>query len=103
MIIGISTLGIGVLAVLVAIIYRFYIADSSDLGTLTQPATITGEITAESVGLGPGAELIQQELDGNRLMLIFQEGTDRITIIVDTNTMTVVGRLVDATAAPGGG
>lgn len=101
MIIGISTLGIGVLAVLVAIIYRFYIADSSDLGALTEPTTITGEITAESVGLGQDAELIQQELDGNRLMLIFQEGTDRITIIVDTDTMTVVGRLVDATAAPG--
>jgi hypothetical protein len=107
MIIGISTLGIGVLAVLVAIIYRFYIKDSSgpivipEVPAATEPrAPIVGEITAEAVGLGPDAELIQQTLDGDRLMLIYREGTDRITIIVDTETMTVVGRLVDATGAP---
>jgi hypothetical protein len=107
MIIGISTLGIGVLAVLIAIIYRFYIKDSSgpiiipEVPVAAEPqAPITGEITAEAVGLGPDAELIQQTLDGDRLMLIYREGTNRITIIVDTDTMTVVGRLVDATGAP---
>ena len=94
MIIGISTLGIGVAAVLIAIIYRFYIADSSDLGAvLEQPTTIQGEITAEAVGLGPGAELIQQTLDGTQMVLTFRDGADTVTVIVDTTTMQVVRQL----------
>jgi hypothetical protein len=93
MIIGISTLGIGVAAVLIAIIYRFYIADSSDLGAVLEPRTIQGEITAESVGLGPEAELIQQTLDGTQMVLTFRDGADTVTVIVDTTTMQVVRQL----------
>ena len=89
MIFGISTLGIGVVAVLIAIIYRFYIADSSDVGAAIEQIRLTGEITAESVGLGPDAVLVQQTVDGNQMVLTFQDGADTVTVIVNTTTMTV--------------
>lgn len=99
MIIGLGTLGVGVVAVLIAIIYRFVLSDSSQEqrdnanALLAPPAVITGEITAEAVGLAPDAELVQQTLDGNRLALTFREGTDLVTVVVDLNTMEVINRL----------
>ncbi len=99
MIIGLSTLGVGVVAVLIAIIYRFFIADSTDgqlaeaAAQLTQPPTvITGEVTAEAVGLAPEAELVQQTIDGTQLVLTFRDDAGLVTVIVDTATMTVVRR-----------
>jgi hypothetical protein len=98
MAIGLSTLGIGVLAVLIAIIYRFFIADSSSgqladaAAELAPPVTVTGEITAEAVGLTPEAELVEQTLNSNQLALTFRDGTDLVTVIVDTTTGEVVSR-----------
>ncbi len=92
MIIGLSTLGIGVAAVLVAIIYRFYIADTSDPRALIERTTITGEVTAEALGLAPDAELVEQTLDGDRMAYTFRDGAGLVTVIVDLTTMTVVSR-----------
>ncbi|MHA1560229.1 MAG: hypothetical protein ACTSWI_06110 [Alphaproteobacteria bacterium] len=92
MLIGMSTLVIGVVAVLIAIIYRFYIADDS-LGSVNLRTTITGEITAESVGLAPEAMLLEQTIDGNQMVLTFQDGPDFVTVIIDTATMQVTGQL----------
>jgi len=92
MLIGISTLVIGVVAVLIAIVYRFYIADDS-LGSVNIRTTITGEITAESVGLAPDAVLVEQTIDAERLLLTFQDGADLVNIIIDTTTMQVTGQL----------
>lgn len=93
MLIGISTLVIGVVAVLIAIIYRFYIADDSDGRTVNLRTTITGEVTAESVGLAPNAELIEQTIDGNQMLLTFRDGADLVNIIIDTTTMEITGQL----------
>jgi hypothetical protein len=90
MIIGISSLGIGVAAVLVAIIYRFYIADTSDPRALIERTTITGEVTAEALGLAPDAELIEQTLDGDRMAYTFRDSAGLVTVIIDLTTMTVV-------------
>ena len=92
MLIGISTLVIGVVAVLIAIVYRFYIADDS-LGSVNLRTTITGEITAESVGLAPDAVLVEQTIDGDQMVLTFQDGADLVTVIIDTDTMQVTGQL----------
>lgn len=92
MLIGISTLVIGVVAVLIAIIYRFYIADDS-LGSVNLRTTITGEITAESVGLAPDALLLEQTIDGDQMLLSFQDGADLVNIIIDTRTMQITGQL----------
>ncbi len=98
MMIGLGTLGVGVVAVLIAIIYRFALSDSSKEqidnanALLAPPVTVTGEITAEAVGLTPGAELVQQTLDGNQLALTFRDGTDLVTVIVDTTTGEVTSR-----------
>jgi hypothetical protein len=91
MLIGISTLVIGVGAVLIAIIYRFFIADEN-LGRVNLRPTITGEVTAESVGLAPEATLIQQSIDGSQMVLTFQDGADIVTVIIDTTTMEIAGR-----------
>lgn len=92
MLIGISTLVIGVVAVLIAIVYRFYIADDS-LGSVNIRTTITGEITAESVGLAPNARLMEQTIDGDQMLLTFQDGADLVNIIIDTSTMQITGQL----------
>jgi len=92
MMIGISTLVIGVVAVLIAIIYRFYIADDS-VGSVNLRTTITGEITAESVGLAPEAMLVEQTIDGTQMVLTFQDGADLVIVIIDTNRMEVTSQL----------
>jgi len=92
MLIGISTLVIGVVAVLIAIIYRFYIADDS-LGSVNLRTTITGEITAESVGLAPAALLLEQTIDGNQMALTFQDGLDLVIVVIDTATMQITSQL----------
>ena len=92
MLIGISTLVIGVGAVLIAIIYRFYIADDSGVGSVNLRTTIVGEITAESVGLAPDATLVEQTIDGNQMVLTFEDGADLVMVIIDTATMEVTGQ-----------
>ena len=95
MLIGGLTLVIGITAVLFAIVYRFFIADSNDdppAATNGAPM-IVGEVTATEVGLPPTAELISTTLDGDRMVLGFRDGADTVMVIVDTTTMTVTGQL----------
>lgn len=93
MIIGGLTLFIGILAVLLAIIYRFFIRDSGETVPPPQSGTIVvGEVTAEAVGLPSTAELLTMTLDGDRMALAFRDGADTVTVLIDTGTMAVVGQ-----------
>ena len=91
MMIGGLTLGLGIGAVLLAIVYRLFFMDST-AGAPNPGTVVTGEVTAEAVGLPPGAELISVALDGDRMALAFRDGADTVTVVVDTTTMAVVGR-----------
>ncbi len=103
MLIGGLTLGLGVAAVLFAIIYRFFIADTTIETGASSSAIVTeipgpspanaiiGEITAEAVGL-VDAELVSVALDGTQMALAFRDGPDLVTVLVDTTTMVVIGQ-----------
>ena len=56
------------------------------------PPTVAGQITAETLGLAPDAELVEQTLDGDRMAFTYRDGVDLVTFIVDLNTMEVVGQ-----------
>ena len=104
MLIGGLTLGLGVAAVLFAIIYRFFIADTtietgasssaivSEIPGPSPANAIIGEITAEAVGLDVDAELVSVALDGTQMALAFRDGPDLVTVLVDTTTMVVIGQ-----------
>jgi hypothetical protein len=91
MMIGGLTLGLGIGAVLLAIVYRLFFMDST-AGAQNPGTVVAGEVTAEAVGLPPGAELISVALDGDRMARAFRDGADTVTVVVDTTTMAVVGR-----------
>jgi hypothetical protein len=91
MLIGGLTLGVGIAAVFIAIVYRFFIMAST--GEPARPAQmVAADVTAASLGLTAAADLVGVSLDGNRLALVFREGGDTVTVLLDAATMTVLGR-----------
>lgn len=103
MLFGGATLGIGIVAVLLAIFYRFFVMDPTG-GNDDPPAgePIVGEVTAEAVGLNPNAILAEVSVEGNLMILVFRDGNDTVTIEVDRNTMRHLRtfRITGAPAAP---
>lgn len=100
MLFGGATLGIGIVAVLLAIFYRFFVMDptgGSDNPPIGEP--IVGEITAEAVGLAPTAVLAEATIEGDVMLLIFRDGNDTVTVEVDRDTMRHL-RTFRITAAP---
>ncbi len=90
--IGGLTLGLGIAAVLVAVVYRITQSDSS-----SDPAdAVIASLARAEAGLSPDAELVGVALDGNRAALAFRDGEGAVLITVDTRNMVVVGRLVIA-------
>ena len=88
MLFGGATLGIGIVAVLLAIFYRFFVMDptgGSDNPPIGEP--IVGEITAEAVGLAPTAVLAEATIEGDVMLLVFRDGNDTVTVEVDRDTM----------------
>lgn len=104
MVIGGSTLALGIAAVMFAIVYRFFIQQpSEDAAEATLGATVPmGEVNAESVGLPTGAELLSTNVTGTVMTLAFRDGVDLVTVLVDTTTMRVSGqfRISGGAAAP---
>ncbi|MCW5719090.1 MAG: hypothetical protein KIS68_14800 [Bauldia sp.] len=104
MVIGGSTLALGIAAVMFAIVYRFFIQQPSSVGAETTLfATVPmGEVSAESVGLPAGAELLSTNVTGTVMTLAFRDGNDLVTVLVDTTTMRVSGqfRIAGGAAAP---
>ena len=88
MLFGGATLGIGIVAVLLAIFYRFFVMDPTG-GSGNPPIgePIVGEITAEAVGLAPTAVLAEATIQGDVMLLVFQDGNDTVTVEVDRDTM----------------
>jgi hypothetical protein len=90
MMIGGLTLGLGIFAVLIAIVYRI---SQSGPDEPASPATAAiAEITADTIGLSPDAALVSVALDGGRMALAFRDGADTVTVLIDTTTMAVLGR-----------
>jgi len=88
------TLGVGIVAVFGAILYRILTVDTMGTPAATAPSeAIATEVAAEAVGLPPGAELVSLAIAGTRLALGFRVGADTVVVLVDARTMAVTGRL----------
>jgi hypothetical protein len=91
MLVGGATLGIGILAVLIALVYRIATLDATPPSPPAGGAVPT--LSLQALGLPADAKLISTALDGNRLAMTYQtsDGTD--TVVVDTRSGTVILRL----------
>lgn len=92
MLIGGLTLGLGIGAVLIAIVYRFFIADPVSSSSRVPDEAVIGEVLASDVGLGPEAFLVSVAFDGREMALAFRDGNDIVTLLVETTTMQLVGQ-----------
>jgi hypothetical protein len=94
------TLGLGILAVSIAVIYRLVIADDdTPSSTIAEGERLAGDVAWSEVGLSAGAELISSAIDGDRMALVFNDAGRTVTLLVDTTTMAIVGRLAIGGAA----
>lgn len=94
MLVGMLTLGVGLFAVLAAVIYRISTSGATGEVAAELPGVVaTGELVRSVAGVSPGARLVSSALDGNRLALGFEEGGTTVVVIIDLATMSVVRRL----------
>ena len=84
------TLGLGLIAVFAAILYRI-----ATLDTIGKPVAGGADAAVDlaAAGLPPDARLVSTALDGNRLALTYETGAGAEVIVVDTRSGTIVGRL----------
>jgi hypothetical protein len=89
------TLGLGIVAVLAAVIYRTF----SVATAITSAAVVSAELAPADLGLPAGARLLTTSSDGSRLVLTYAVPTGNALIFLDEHTLKVVGRL-DLPSAP---
>jgi hypothetical protein len=87
------TLGLGILAVFAAILYRIATLDTTSAVTAMAPDAPVPTLDLAAIGLPPDAKLVSSALDGNRLALTYETGEGAEVIVVDMRSGIVVGRL----------
>jgi hypothetical protein len=80
------TLGIGILAVLIAVVYRI-----TAMGNRGSPATGTPAVAAASIPTG--SRLVSTTAAGDRIVLTYEHPEGTTLIFVDAATGQAVGRL----------
>jgi hypothetical protein len=85
-----GTLGLGIFAVLIAIVYRI-----TTIPAATPPAAIApGAVICAATSILPaGARLIGTSGDGNRIVLTYETNGGTTMITVDPRNLAVTGRL----------
>lgn len=88
------TLGLGILFVFLAIVYRLVTYES---GGGVPVATVEGAaiptVTRSALGLPAAARLVSSSLDGDRIALTFEDNAGSTIVVFDLNRMAVVSRL----------
>jgi hypothetical protein len=88
------TLGLGILFVFLAIVYRLVTYES---GSSSPVATVEGAaiptVTRSALGLPADARLVSTSLDGDRIALTFEDGAGSTIVVFDMDGMTVISRL----------
>ena len=82
------TLGLGLFAVLAAILYRI-VADGASGPAAGGVATLT----TVGMGLADDARLIATAIDGNRLLLTYAHAGGNTLVIVDARSLNVVAKV----------
>lgn len=91
MLIGGLTLGLGIIAVFAAILYRIVTYDTT--GKAVAPDAAVPTLSLSAMGLPADARLVSTALDGNRLALTYEvAGGGNVIVVVDARTGAVVGR-----------
>lgn len=92
MLIAGATLGIGILAVLVGIVYRISLIDAEAPAPVPIDAAIPTVSLAE-LGLPPDARIVSSALNGDSLALTYSAGDEVTVIVFHLPTMAVINRL----------
>jgi hypothetical protein len=85
------TLGIGILAVFAAMLYRI---NSNDTTAKSMAAGAAVSVDLAASGLPADARLISTALDRDRMALTYETAAGNEVLLVDVRSAVVVGRLV---------
>ena len=90
MLISAGTLGLGIFAVLIAIVYKI-----ATIPAATAPAALApGAVIRAAASILPaGAHLIGASADGSRIVLTYDTNGGTTLITVDPRSLAVIGRL----------
>jgi hypothetical protein len=85
------TLGLGILAVLGAMLYRI-----NGLSTTARPLAAGAAVAVDlaAAGLPADARLVSSALDGDRVALTYEGAAGNQVVIIDVRSAVVVGRLI---------
>ena len=88
------TLGLGILAVFAAILYKIAIAGDKPAPIVWQVGQAVPTLTTADMGLPAGARLVSTASDGRRLILTYERpGGGNALVFIDAATLKVGGRL----------
>ena len=87
------TLGLGLLAVFIAILYRIFTYQSAGAPVPVVEGAAIPTVTRAALGLPTDARLVSSSLDAGRIALTFEDGAGSTIIVFDLERMTVASRL----------
>lgn len=87
------TLGLGILAVFMAILYRIFTYGGAATPVPVVEGAAIPTVTRSALGLATDARLVSSSLDGDRVALTFEDDGGSTIIVFDTDRMAVVARL----------
>ena len=87
------TLGLGILAVFMAILYRIFPYGGAATPVPVVEGAAIPTVTRSALGLATDARLVSSSLDGDRVALTFEDDGGSTIIVFDTDRMAVVSRL----------
>jgi len=87
------TLGLGILAVFAAILYRIATYDATSTAKAIAADAPVPTLSLAAMGLPPEAKLISTAIDGTHLALTYEIAGGTEIVIVDTRSGAVVSRL----------
>jgi hypothetical protein len=85
-----GTLGLGIFAVLIAIVYRVGMIPAAAVPATAVPGA---PVRAAATILPAGARLVGTNVDGNRIVLTYEVNGGTTVITVDPRSLAVTGRL----------
>ncbi len=90
MLVGGLTLGLGLIAVFAAILYKIATYDTT--GKAMAPDAAVPTLSLAAMGLPADARLVSTALDGNRMALTYEVAGGNTIVVIDIRTGAVVGR-----------
>jgi len=87
------TLGLGLLAVFMAILYRIFTYQGASTPVPVVEGAAIPTVTRTALGLPADARLVSTSLDADRMALTFEDGAGSTIVVFDLDRMSVTSRL----------